>query len=69
MRPFAEITLQAARNEFVAFQVLLRGDFPAGPIKPELAFDGPAGKTIQVAVGPLSPRARAEGRCPTRSCP
>ncbi len=44
------VMLQAARNEFVAFQVLLRGDSPAGAVKAELAFDEPAGKTIQIAV-------------------
>ncbi len=44
------VRLQAARNEFVAFQVMLRGDSAAGPLNAELIFDGPAGKTIQVAV-------------------
>jgi Domain of unknown function (DUF4091) len=44
------VTLQAAQNEFVAFQVMLRGDSPAGAIKGELIFDGAAGKTISVAV-------------------
>ncbi len=46
-----KIKLQAARNEFVAFQILLRGDIPAGSIKPELVFDGPSGKTIGVELG------------------
>jgi hypothetical protein len=50
-----QIKLQAARNEFVAFQVMLRGDFPAGAIKPELVFNGAAGKTIQVAMGRYHP--------------
>jgi hypothetical protein len=44
------VALQAARSEFVAFQVMLRGDSPAGAIKAELVFDGAAGKTIPVAV-------------------
>ena len=43
-----KIELQAARNEFVAFQILLRGDIPSGSIKADLAFDGPGGKSIQV---------------------
>ena len=45
------ITLHAARNEFVAFQVLLGGNNTAGLITPELIFDGQAGKTIQVELG------------------
>ena len=56
-----QIKLQAARNEFVAFQILLRGDIPAGSIKPELVFDGPAGKTIQVAMGRYHPVAARRG--------
>jgi Domain of unknown function (DUF4091) len=50
-----QIKLQAARNEFVTFQVMLRGDLPAGVIKPELVFNGTAGKTIQVAMGRYQP--------------
>ena len=40
-----QITLHAARNEFVAFQVLIRGSSPAATwtLRPELVFDGPAG--------------------------
>ncbi len=51
------VTLHAARNEFVAFQVLLRSPIPvpAGSIRPELVFDGPAGKAIQVAFGRYHP--------------
>jgi hypothetical protein len=45
------ITLHAARNEFVAFQVLIGGDKAAEPIKPELVLEGPAGKAIQVELG------------------
>ena len=45
------ITLQAARNEFVAFQVLIGGDKAAELIKPDLSFEGPAGKAIQVELG------------------
>src|SRR5262249_40510325 len=46
-----KITLAAARNEFVAFQILLRGQIPAGSINPELTFDGPAGRALQVETG------------------
>jgi hypothetical protein len=49
------ITLQAARNEFVAFQVLLRGNVPVGSIKPELVFDGPAAGTIKIELGRYDP--------------
>jgi hypothetical protein len=45
------IALQAARNEFVAFQILLRGEIPVGSIKPELTFDGRSGKAIRVELG------------------
>ena len=53
-----------ARNEFVAFQVMLRGDVPAGAIKADLAFDGPTGKTIQVAVGRYHPVPARAGPMP-----
>src|SRR5262249_10627805 len=45
------ITLQAARNEFVAFQVLLRGADPISRIQAKLAFDGPNAKSLQVQIG------------------
>jgi hypothetical protein len=45
------ITLHAARNEFVAFQVLIGGNKAAELIKPALSFDGQAGKTMQVELG------------------
>jgi hypothetical protein len=45
------ITLHSARNEFVAFQVLLGGSNSAGIITPELHFDGPADQSIQVELG------------------
>jgi Domain of unknown function (DUF4091) len=45
------ITLHSARNEFVAFQVLLEGSKAAALIKPELIFDGPDDKTIEVELG------------------
>ena len=48
------VVLQAARNEFVAFQVMLRGDSTAGPVKAELVFDGPAGKTTTSRVRAVS---------------
>jgi hypothetical protein len=47
------IALQAARNEFVAFQVLLRGGDVADRdrIRPELTFEAPAGRAPQVEFG------------------
>jgi len=59
-----KLKLQAARNEFVAFQILLRGDIPAGSIKPELLFDGPSGKTIQVELGRYHNVASRQGPLP-----
>lgn len=59
-----KIKLQAARNEFVAFQILLRGDIPAGSIMPELVFDGPPGKTIQVGLGRYHPVTSRQGPLP-----
>jgi Domain of unknown function (DUF4091) len=59
-----KIKLQAARNEFVAFQVLLRGEVPTGSIKPELTFNGPAGKTIYVEMGRYHPVASKRGPLP-----
>jgi Domain of unknown function (DUF4091) len=59
-----QIKLQAARNEFVAFQILLRGDSPAVTITPELVFDGAAGKTIQVAFGRYHPVPARPGPMP-----
>ena len=58
------IKLQAARNEFVAFQVLVRGDIPADSIKPELVFDGPSGKTIGVELGRYHSVASKNGPLP-----
>ncbi len=43
------ISLQAARNEFVAFQIVLRGDAASRQYK--LVFDGPAAKKLDVAFG------------------
>ena len=44
-----EIRLHAARNEFVGFQVLLRG--PIAGARPTLTFDGPAAESIKVEIG------------------
>src|SRR5262249_19156551 len=44
-----QIHLHAARNEFVNFQVLLRGNIK--DVRPELTFQGEAGEKIQVAWG------------------
>ncbi len=49
------ITLHAARNEFVAFQVLLRGQVPPRQIQPELVFDGQEGNAIKVEFGRYHP--------------
>ena len=59
-----KIKLQAARNEFVAFQILLRGNIRTGSIKPELTFNGPGGKTIQVELGRYHPVASKSGPLP-----
>ena len=45
------IMLHAARNEFVAFQVLVGGSNSAAIITPKLNFDGLAGQTIQAELG------------------
>ena len=51
------VTLHSARNEFVAFQVLLRSPVPvlSASIRAELVFDGPVGKAIQVGIGRYHP--------------
>jgi hypothetical protein len=45
------IRLQAARNEFVAFQVSLRSPIPTSEIQPTLVFDGPDANAIKVEFG------------------
>jgi hypothetical protein len=47
------ISLHAARNEFVAFQVLIQGRKLGGEmvLRPELVFSGPGGTTINVTCG------------------
>jgi hypothetical protein len=45
------ITLQAARNEFVAFQVLLRGSGSLGMVQPQLVFEGQAAWSVSVETG------------------
>src|SRR5262249_10813370 len=49
------ITLHAAKNEFVGFQVLLRGSvptaIPSGGVQLALAFDGATGRSLQVELG------------------
>ena len=54
-----QVRLHAARNEFVAFQVLVGGD--AGDLRPALVFDGPAAGKPQVAIGRYHPVATARG--------
>ena len=60
------IALQAARNEFVAFQVLLRGADVADrePIRPELTFDAPAGRSPRVEFGRYQAVASRRGPLP-----
>jgi hypothetical protein len=57
-----QIRLHAARNEFVAFQVLLRG--PIKGVRPKLAFEGEDGDKIQVAFGKYHPIATKQGPLP-----
>jgi hypothetical protein len=62
------IALHAARNEFVAFQVLLRGHAGAGqsqsPVQPKLVFDGPEARAIPVEFGRYYPVATKVGPLP-----
>jgi len=58
------ITLQGARNEFVAFQVLVRGDLSGGIIQPELTFDTAAAKGIKVEFGRYHPVNSQHGPLP-----
>jgi hypothetical protein len=55
------IALSAARNEFVAFQVLLRGNAQPGQLTARLAFDGPEAKGIQAELGRYYPIATKLG--------
>ena len=57
------ITLHAARNEFVAFQVLIQGQQLGRDVdlRPELVFSGQAATAIQVDVRALPPGADAGG--------
>ena len=61
-----KITLQAARNEFVAFQLLIRSPktFNAATVQPELVFDGVPGKAIKVELGRYHPVATKLGPLP-----
>jgi hypothetical protein len=58
------IALQGARNEYVAFQVLLRGDLAGGVIQPELNFDDQAGKGVKVEFGSYHPVTSQRGPLP-----
>ncbi len=46
-----QVALHAARNEFVAFQVLWRSQVSVGTLQPRLVFDGPAGGSIKAEFG------------------
>jgi Domain of unknown function (DUF4091) len=58
------VLLHAARNEFIAFQVVLRGRPSAGPIQCKLVFDGPQSTAIQVEIGRYYPVATKIGPIP-----
>ena len=53
----SKVTLAGARNEFVAFQVIVAADRPVGGVK--VRFPRPA----------ISARRSGRGGTPTRSCP
>jgi hypothetical protein len=56
------VRLQSARNEFVAFQVLLSGRIKG--VRPKLAFEGADGAKIQAAFGNYHPIASKKGPLP-----
>ncbi len=58
------ITLHAARNEFVALQVVIRGDESAASVWPELAFDGPNAGKFPVTLGRYHPVSTPVGPLP-----
>jgi hypothetical protein len=60
------IALHAARNEFVAFQVLLRGagGSDRDQVRPELTFDAPAGRAPRVEFGRYQPVKSRSGPLP-----
>ena len=58
------ITLHAARNEFVAFQILLRGPMSAGAVRVKLAFDEPKKTGINAEFGRYYPIATKIGLLP-----
>jgi len=60
----ARVTLQAARNEYVAIQVLLRGDLAGGTIQPQLTFDDAVGKTVNIEFGRYHPVMSQRGPLP-----
>jgi hypothetical protein len=49
------IKLNAACNEFIGFQVLLRGIASSGAIQAKLVFDGPQSQAIPVEIGRYHP--------------
>src|SRR5262249_4943817 len=60
------IALHAARNELIAFQVLLRGadDAARHRVRPELTFDAPAGRSPRVEFGRYHTGASKNGPLP-----
>jgi hypothetical protein len=59
-----QITVQAARNEFVAFQVVLRGPSPVGRFEPALRFEAAGDQAIAVEIGRYYPIASTIGPMP-----
>ena len=57
-----QVTLHAARNEFVGFQILWKGS--VGEATPSLAFDGEAGKKVKVEFGQYQHVRSAKGPLP-----
>jgi hypothetical protein len=58
------ISLQGSRNEFIAFQVLFRGDGSIRTIQPELTFDGADGERLTVEFGRYHPINSQRGPLP-----
>jgi hypothetical protein len=57
-----QVRLHAARNEFIAFQVLLRG--AVAGVRPQMTFDGADGDKIRVQLGRYTHVATKQGPLP-----
>jgi hypothetical protein len=58
------ITLQAARNELIGFQVLVHGESALARVKPRLVFEGPDATKIGVDYGRYHPVSSGKGPLP-----